>query len=116
MPHRTPPTVFEGQDGGRTLGEPPQSMTEPELIDIARDAILTLFKVSGPLLLVGLVVGLAIAIFQTLTQIQEMTLTFVPKIMAVFAVLVLLIPYFLNTLNEFWVQMLDRVTQAGGVG
>jgi flagellar biosynthetic protein FliQ len=59
-------------------------MTGPEVLDVARDAIMTLVLVSAPLMLVGLVVGVVISLFQALTQIQEMTLTFVPKIIAIF--------------------------------
>ena len=59
-------------------------MTGPEVLDVARDAILTLVLVSSPLMLVGLVVGVAISLFQALTQIQELTLVFVPKILAIF--------------------------------
>ena len=59
-------------------------MTGPEVLDVARDAIITLVLVASPLMLVGLVVGVAISLFQALTQIQEMTLVFVPKILAIF--------------------------------
>jgi flagellar biosynthetic protein FliQ len=59
-------------------------MTGPEVLDVSRDAIFTLVVVSSPVMLVGLVVGLAISLLQALTQIQEMTLAFVPKILAIF--------------------------------
>ena len=59
-------------------------MTGPEVLDVARDAIITLVLVSAPLMLVGLVVGVVISLFQALTQIQETTLVFVPKIIAIF--------------------------------
>jgi flagellar biosynthesis protein FliQ len=62
-------------------------MTGPEVLDVARDAIMTLVLVASPLMLVGLVVGVAISLLQALTQIQEMTLTFVPKIVVVLLVL-----------------------------
>ncbi len=61
-------------------------MTGPEVLDVARDAIITLVIVSAPVMLVGLVVGVAISLFQALTQIQEMTIAFVPKILAIFVV------------------------------
>ena len=54
-------------------------MTGPEVLDVARDAIVTLVLVSSPLMLIGLAVGVVISLFQALTQIQEMTLVFVPK-------------------------------------
>ena len=60
-------------------------MTPPDVLDVGRDAIMVLLRVSGPVMLVGLAVGMIIALFQALTQLQEMTLTFVPKILAVFA-------------------------------
>ena len=68
-------------------------MTGAEVLDIARDAILTLLIVSAPLMLVGLVVGVAISLFQALTQIQEMTLTFVPKILAMFFAMLVALPF-----------------------
>lgn len=89
-------------------------MTEADLIDIAREAIITMVIVSAPPLLTGLVVGLAISILQTITQIQEMTLTFVPKVLLVFASVILFLPFMLNTMNEFWKTMLDRVIAGGG--
>lgn len=88
-------------------------MTEAELIDIARETIMTLVIVSAPPLLTGLVIGLAISIIQTITQIQEMTLTFVPKVLLVFGSLILFFPFMLNTMNEFWKSILDRVIAGG---
>lgn len=64
-------------------------MDEAVLIDLLVSAIVTIIKASAPLLLVSLVVGLVISIFQTVTSIQEQTLTFVPKLLAVFLVLIL---------------------------
>lgn len=89
-------------------------MTEAELIDIAREGIVTLIIVSAPPLLTGLAVGLVVSILQTITQIQETTLTFVPKILLVFGSLILFLPFMLNTLNDFWKSMLDRVIVGGG--
>ena len=64
-------------------------MTGPEVLDVGREAVFVLLKVSSPLMLVGLGVGLVIALFQALTQIQEMTLVFVPKILAIFIALII---------------------------
>lgn len=89
-------------------------MTEAELIDIAREGIVTLIIVAAPPLLTGLAVGLVVSILQTITQIQETTLTFVPKILLVFGSLILFLPFMLNTLNDFWKSMLDRVVAGGG--
>jgi len=66
-------------------------MNGAEVLDVARDAIITLVLVSSPLLLVGLAIGVAISLFQALTQIQEMTLVFVPKILAIFAAMLLVL-------------------------
>jgi len=68
-------------------------VTGPEVLDVARDAIFTLVIVAAPLMLVGLAVGVAISLFQALTQIQEMTLVFVPKIIAIFLVLLIALPF-----------------------
>ncbi len=68
-------------------------MTGSEVLDVARDAILTLVIVASPLMLIGLVVGVVISLFQALTQIQELTLAFVPKILAIFLALPLTLPF-----------------------
>jgi flagellar biosynthetic protein FliQ len=67
-------------------------MTGPEVLDVAREAIVTLVLVSAPLMLVGLVVGVVISLLQALTQIQEMTLVFVPKIPAMFLAMLIALP------------------------
>lgn len=67
-------------------------MTAPEILDVTRDSLWTLLVVSGPLMMVALVVGLGISLVQALTQIQEQTLTFVPKMFAMMAGMVLLLP------------------------
>ncbi|SEH35065.1 flagellar biosynthesis protein FliQ [Magnetospirillum fulvum] len=89
-------------------------MTEAELIDVAREAVVVTLVVSAPSLLTALAVGLVVSIFQTLTQIQEQTLTFVPKLMLVFASLVLFLPFILGQLTEFWKHTMDRVIVGGG--
>lgn len=91
-------------------------MTEAELIDIARESILVMIKVAAPTLLTGLAVGLIVSIFQALTQIQEMTLTFVPKVLLVFASMIIFMPFMLNTLTDFWKMIMDRIIAGGGGG
>ena len=71
--------------------------------------------VSSPIMMVGLVVGLAIAIFQALTQIQEATLTFVPKILAVFASMLFLIPFMLDRLRVFMAFVMDQAIGVPGL-
>ena len=90
-------------------------MTPPDVLDVARDAITVLLRVSGPVMLVGLVVGMAIALFQALTQLQEMTLTFVPKILAVFASLLLLLPFMMTSLMAFMERIVQRIISGGPV-
>jgi flagellar biosynthetic protein FliQ len=88
-------------------------MNELEVIELGREAILTLLKISAPIMGMALVVGLIIALFQTLTSIQEMTLTFVPKILVIFVSVLLFLPYMLSTLSGFTVSLYDRMLSLG---
>lgn len=72
-----------------------------EAVDIGRTALMLAIKLSLPLLVVGLVVGLFVSILQAATQIQEQTLSFVPKILAVVATLFIMLPWFLNELIDY---------------
>lgn len=76
-------------------------MTTGVVIDIAREALWLIIKCSAPLLLVSLVVGLTISIFQTVTSIQEQTMTFVPKILSVFITLILCGGWIMDNIVEF---------------
>ena len=80
-------------------------MTTEVVIDIAREALWLIIKCSAPLLLVSLIVGLVISIFQTVTSIQEQTLTFVPKIIAVFLTLIVLGHWMLNEMTQFMIRL-----------
>ena len=80
-------------------------LTEGQVMDISREAIYTIILTSAPLLLTSLIVGMIISIFQTVTSIQEQTLTFVPKILAVFAVMLLVGAWMLNNMSGFMVQL-----------
>ena len=84
-------------------------MTGPEVLDVARDAIYTLVIVSAPVMLVGLVVGVAISRLQALTQIQEMTLAFVPKILAIFVSLLVALPFMAERLNAEMLRLAARI-------
>ena len=88
-------------------------MTEIEVLDVSRDAIFTLLKVVTPVLLVALFVGLIIGIFQALTQIQEMTLAFVPKILCVFLAIILLFPFMLNQMRTLSETLFDKIVSGG---
>jgi len=85
----------------------------PEVLDVGQDAILTMLKMSTPVMMISLGVGLVIALFQALTQIQEMTLTFVPKILAIFLSLILLFPFMLSTLGTFTEEMFGKIAGGG---
>ena len=88
-------------------------MTEVMVVEIGKDAIYTVVLVVGPLLLVAMVVGLLISLFQTLTKIQEMTLVFVPKILLVFLALILMLPFMIEQLRTFANGLFDRMIGVG---
>ena len=88
-------------------------MNEVEVLDISREAIFTLIKVVSPVLLVALFIGLIIGIFQALTQSQEMTLAFVPKILGVFFTLILLFPFMLNQMRMLSDTLFDKIVNGG---
>ena len=88
-------------------------MNEVEILDISREAVFTLLKVVTPTLLVALFIGLFIGIFQALTQIQEMTLAFVPKILGVFIALILLFPFMLNQMRNLSTTLFDKIISGG---
>ena len=84
-------------------------MTGPEVLDVARDAVWTLVVVSSPIMLVGLLVGVVISLFQALTQIQEMTLVFVPKMAAMFIGGLLLLPFMMTTLSDYMERLSSMI-------
>lgn len=84
-------------------------MNEAQILDVARDAVWTMLVVAGPVLLIGLGIGLIISLFQALTSIQEMTLTFVPKMLVVFATLILVMPYMIRHMTEFTLRLMDTI-------
>ena len=88
-------------------------MTPADALDIARDAIWVLLKIGAPIMIIALIVGLTIALFQALTQSQEMTLAFVPKIIAIFVSVILFIPFMLSVLTSFTMRMMDRIVSLG---
>ncbi len=84
-------------------------MNEAEIIDITREAILLTIRIAGPVMLIGLVTGLIIALIQALTQIQEMTLAFVPKIITIFLAIFLLLPMMAQALIAFTEKIADKI-------
>ena len=81
------------------------------VIDMGREALMVALKLSVPLLAVGLLVGLSVSIIQAVTQIQEQTLSFIPKILAVVGTLILLMPWMLNLIVEYTRDVLMRIPQ-----
>ncbi len=89
-------------------------MNDEQIMETARQALLITMQISAPILIVGLVVGVAIALLQALTQIQEITLVFVPKIMAIFFSMFLFLPWMLNILVVFMEYLADLIVGGGG--
>ena len=88
-------------------------MNDVMVLEVGKDAIYTLLLVVGPLLMIAMVVGLLISLVQTLTQIQEMTLVFVPKVLVVFISLILLLPFMIDQLRTFSAGLFDRIVALG---
>jgi flagellar biosynthetic protein FliQ len=87
----------------------------PELVvSIGREALTVTLLVAGPMLLFGLVIGLVISIFQSVTQINEMTLVFVPKILCVALALLVFLPWMINTILDFTHHMYDLIPILAG--
>ncbi len=84
-------------------------MNQTQIIDLIRHSIVLTMEISAPPMLIGLLVGVVVALFQALTQIQEMTLAFVPKILAIFLALFALLPFMTHTLIEFTHMLMDQV-------
>jgi flagellar biosynthetic protein FliQ len=80
-----------------------------EVLDLGRDALWTTVWMCAPVMIAGLVVGLVIAFFQALTQIQEMTLVFVPKILAMFVVMLLALPFMAEALHQHMLRIAARI-------
>ena len=88
-------------------------MTGPEVLDVARDGVMVFLKVASPIMLIGLVVGVTISLIQALTQIQEQTLIYVPKIVSVFVALLFLMPLMSDALSAYMTRIAARI--ASGV-
>jgi flagellar biosynthetic protein FliQ len=84
-------------------------MTGAETLDVAREAIWTIVIVSAPMMVVGLVVGVIVSLFQALTQIQEQTLVYVPKILAIFGTLLFALPFMADALHSEMMRISSRI-------
>ena len=88
-------------------------MNSVEVLEIAREAIYVMLKMGAPIMLMALAVGLIVSLFQALTQIQEMTLAFVPKILVIFVSVLLMLPSMLATLSTFTQRLAERIITLG---
>lgn len=88
-------------------------MNATDVLEISRQAVIVMLKIGTPVLGLALIVGLAVSLFQALTQIQEMTLSFVPKILMIFVSLLVLMPFMVNTLVTFGQSLMDRIVALG---
>jgi flagellar biosynthetic protein FliQ len=88
-------------------------MTGAAILDVARDGIVTFLKVAAPLMTVALAVGLVVSLLQALTQIQEQTLVYVPKILSVFAVMLLTLPFMGDALAGYMTRIAARIAGGG---
>jgi flagellar biosynthetic protein FliQ len=84
-------------------------VTPEYVVKLGQDTLVLMLYVAGPMLLVALVVGLLVSIFQAVTQVHEMTLTFIPKILAVAAVIVLLLPWTIRRMVDFTVALFNSI-------
>ncbi len=84
-------------------------MTETDVLDISRQTFYVILQAGGPVMAAGLAIGLVVAVLQTLTSIQEMTLTFVPKIIVIFGAILLFMPFMITTLIDFTHSLFDRI-------
>jgi flagellar biosynthetic protein FliQ len=88
-------------------------MNPADLIEISRDGVMTFFKVGMPVMVIGLLVGVVISLFQALTQIQEQTLVYVPKIIAIFGSLLLLLPFMADGMASYMTRIASRISGLG---
>ena len=88
-------------------------MNEGDIIDIARESIMVMLRVGGPLLIVGLIIGVVISLIQTVTQIQEATLAFVPKLLVMSIGLLVMLPYMLTSLATYTEGLFARIVAFG---
>lgn len=86
-----------------------------EILSIAREAFMVTLMVAGPAMFAGLIVGLGIALLQALTQVQELTLVFVPRIIVMFITIAICLPFMGGALGKFAIELYGRIA-AGGIG
>jgi len=88
-------------------------MTESEAIEVVREALTVSIIVMGPMMLIALVIGLGVSLFQALTQLQEQTLTFIPKIVALFVAMIFLAPFMIGHMKTLTESVMDKIVAIG---
>jgi len=91
-------------------------MDEGTLMDLGRETLMTALVLVAPALIVGMTVGILVSLFQTVTSLQEQTLTLVPKMLAVLATILLLLPWTLGTLRDFATELFLSLPDYGPTG
>lgn len=86
-------------------------MNPADLIDFGRETIWLMIKLAAPPMVVGLIVGTVVSLIQTLTQIQEQTLAFIPKILSIFVAILIFMPFMGQALQMFWIEIANRISQ-----
>lgn len=88
-------------------------MNAADVMEVSREAVVVMLKIGSPVLLLALTVGLIVSLFQALTQMQEMTLTFVPKALVIVVSLMIFLPFMLGVLVTFTESLMDRIVALG---
>ena len=88
-------------------------MNEVDVLEVGREGLFIVLKTAGPIMMSGLLIGLIIALFQALTSIQELTLTFVPKILVIFLAIIIFLPFMMTTLIEYTNTLFDKMISLG---
>jgi flagellar biosynthetic protein FliQ len=88
-------------------------MNAADVMEVSREAVVVMLKIGSPVLLLALTVGLVVSLFQALTQMQEMTLTFVPKALVIVVSLIIFLPFMLGVLVTFTESLMDRIVALG---
>ncbi len=88
-------------------------MNAADVMEVSREAVVVMLKIGSPVLLLALTVGLVVSLFQALTQMQEMTLTFVPKALVIVVSVMVFLPFMLGVLVTFTESLMDRIVALG---
>jgi flagellar biosynthetic protein FliQ len=105
--------LWHGETGPKRAVGRKTGMNATDVVEVLRDALLITAIVSGPFLIIGMVVGLVVSLVQAMTQLQEATLTFVPKVIVIGIIMILFGPFAINRLIDFTQSLMDRAISLG---